>query len=94
MGNLIAILAHCRERGSEVILGAESHTFFYEVGNAAAVGGVSYHTIQEDANGWIWPAQVEAASVSCVGLHSFGAHLYLTIPPLRVESERRMFTSQ
>lgn len=61
MGNLIAILAHCQERGSEIILGANSHIYYYEVGSASAVGGVSYHTIEEDAKGFITPEQVLAA---------------------------------
>ncbi|XP_073538621.1 uncharacterized protein [Phyllobates terribilis] len=40
MGNLIAVMVHCRLRGSEVLVGDESHTFFYEQGNTAQVAGV------------------------------------------------------
>lgn len=49
MGNLAAILAHCA-RGDEMILGHLSHTFIYEAGGAAALGGVQPRTIinQED----------------------------------------------
>jgi threonine aldolase len=61
MGNLIAILTWCRERGSEVILGAESHTFYYEVANASALGGVGYHTVLEDSTGKLTPQQIEHA---------------------------------
>ena len=32
MGNLIAVLAHCSERGAEVIVGDESHVYVYEAG--------------------------------------------------------------
>lgn len=32
MGNLIAIMVHCRERGSEVMLGHSTHTYLYEQG--------------------------------------------------------------
>lgn len=33
MGNLISIMVHCRERGSEVIVGHWSHVELYEQGN-------------------------------------------------------------
>jgi threonine aldolase len=44
MGNLTSILTHCR-RGEEVILGDQSHTFIYEGGGIAALGGIHPHTI-------------------------------------------------
>ncbi|CAK8692126.1 unnamed protein product [Clavelina lepadiformis] len=40
MGNLISILAHCQERGSEVLLGNHSHIYIYEQGGIAQLGGV------------------------------------------------------
>lgn len=45
MGNLSAILAHC-DRGDEIILGDESHIFWYESAGPAAVGGVSPRTVK------------------------------------------------
>jgi len=39
MGNLISLLAHA-PRGSEVILGDETHIFNYEQGGASVVGGL------------------------------------------------------
>ncbi len=39
MGNLAAVLAHC-QRGDEVILGKEAHTFRYEAGGISVLGGV------------------------------------------------------
>jgi threonine aldolase len=39
MGNLISILTHC-QRGEEVILEANSHIYYYEVGSMSAVAGV------------------------------------------------------
>ncbi len=42
MGNLVALLAHCG-RGDEVILGDESHIFWYESGGAAALGGLPFN---------------------------------------------------
>jgi len=44
MGNLVSLLAHA-PRGSEVILGDESHIFHYEQGGASVVGGLVYHTV-------------------------------------------------
>lgn len=38
-GNLVALLTHC-PRGSEVVLEAEAHIFYYEVGGLAALGGL------------------------------------------------------
>lgn len=50
MGNLIAILTHCRP-GDEMIVGKAAHTFKYEAGGAAALGGVQPHTIPVGADG-------------------------------------------
>ncbi len=60
MGNLVAILAHS-ERGQEILLGDNSHVFYYEVGGAAVVGGLAYHTLPNDRMGMIDPAHVEGA---------------------------------
>ncbi|XP_068120411.1 uncharacterized protein [Hyperolius riggenbachi] len=40
MGNLVSIMTHCRVRGSEVLVGDQSHLYFYEQGGAAQVAGV------------------------------------------------------
>jgi len=40
MGNLLCILAQCSRRGSEIIVGDESHIHIYEQGNSATIGGV------------------------------------------------------
>lgn len=50
MGNLAAILAHC-DRGDEMILGHHSHTFLFEAGGAAALGGVQPRTIMNQEDG-------------------------------------------
>jgi len=52
MGNLIAILTHCN-RGDEMITGSLSHTFLYEAGGMAALGGVQPHTLPNQADGTI-----------------------------------------
>jgi threonine aldolase len=50
MGNLVSVLSHCR-RGDEVILGNRCHTFLYEAGGIAALGGVHPHTIVNQPDG-------------------------------------------
>ncbi len=39
MGNLIALLVHCR-RGAKAIIGQQAHCYVYEAGGASALGGV------------------------------------------------------
>jgi threonine aldolase len=60
MANLISVLAHCG-RGDEVILGSLSHTFVYEAGGISAYGGVHPHTVPNQPDGTIRPADIEAA---------------------------------
>jgi threonine aldolase len=48
MSNLCAILSHCHERASEIIIGSSSHINLYEGGNAANLGGVYTKQIPED----------------------------------------------
>eukprot|EP00232_Nephroselmis_pyriformis_P028073 CAMPEP_0182856498 /NCGR_PEP_ID=MMETSP0034_2-20130328/2472_1 /TAXON_ID=156128 /ORGANISM="Nephroselmis pyriformis, Strain CCMP717" /LENGTH=350 /DNA_ID=CAMNT_0024987581 /DNA_START=9 /DNA_END=1061 /DNA_ORIENTATION=+ len=40
MANLIACMVHCRERGSEVILGNQTHIHIYEGGGVACLAGI------------------------------------------------------
>lgn len=60
MGNLAAILAHCG-RGDEFILGHLSHTFLYEAGGAAALGGVTPHLITNQRDGTMILEEIEGA---------------------------------
>ena len=50
MGNVAAILAHAG-RGDEMILGDLSHTFLYEGGAAAGLGGVHPHILPNRPDG-------------------------------------------
>jgi len=59
MGNQVAVMTHTR-RGEEVILEADSHIFFYEVGGLAALSGVQARTVP-GRRGAMDPGQVEAA---------------------------------
>ncbi|KAA0725011.1 hypothetical protein E1301_Tti010625 [Triplophysa tibetana] len=40
MGNLIAVMVHCRERADEMLLGDLSHIYIYEQGGSAQLAGV------------------------------------------------------
>jgi len=50
MANLVAIITHCN-RGDEVILGDQAHTFLYEAGNISSFGGVHSRQIQNQEDG-------------------------------------------
>ncbi len=52
MGNLVSQLAHCG-RGDEMILGNQSHIFFYEQGGSAAVGGIHPRIVPNREDGTI-----------------------------------------
>jgi threonine aldolase len=60
MGNLASILTHCG-RGAEVILGDRCHTFIYEAGGIAALGGIHPHPIPNQADGTLRLEDIEAA---------------------------------
>jgi threonine aldolase len=60
MGNLVSLLTHCG-RGEEIILGSLSHTFFFEQGGSAAVGGIHPRTIANQPDGTLPLPEVEAA---------------------------------
>lgn len=60
MGNLVSLLAHCG-RGDEVILGDRSHTFLYEVGGMAALGGIHPRPVPNQPDGTMAIEDLEAA---------------------------------
>lgn len=60
MGNLVSVLTHCG-RGDEVILGDQSHTFYYEAGGISALGGIHPHTIPNQPDGTLHLEDIEAA---------------------------------
>lgn len=51
MANLVAILAHCDKRSSEVIIGNQSHTWLNEQAGVSQFGGVSIREISEKPDG-------------------------------------------
>jgi threonine aldolase len=60
MGNLVALLAHC-QRGDEVILGDLAHTYLYEAGGMAVLGGIHPRALPNQADGTIPLGKIEAA---------------------------------
>ncbi|CAL5026441.1 unnamed protein product [Urochloa decumbens] len=51
MANLVSVLVHCDVRGSEVILGDDSHIHLYENGGIATIGGVHPRTVRSNPDG-------------------------------------------
>jgi threonine aldolase len=60
MGNLVALLTHCG-RGDEVILGDRSHTFLFEQGGMASLGGIIPHTVPNQPDGTMRLEDIEGA---------------------------------
>lgn len=58
-GNLTSLMTHTK-RGDEVILEAESHMYYYEVGGLSALGGVMARTVK-GTMGVLDPRDVESA---------------------------------
>jgi threonine aldolase len=56
--NLVAVLTHTNH-GDEVIVGDEAHMLWYEVGGAAALGGVTLRTVPNDSRGRLNPDDID-----------------------------------
>ncbi|MGD9183125.1 MAG: low-specificity L-threonine aldolase [Desulfobacterales bacterium] len=50
MANLVSLLAHC-DRGDEIILGSQAHTFLAEQGGSAAIAGIHPRTLTNQPDG-------------------------------------------
>ncbi len=68
MANLVSLLTHCG-RGDEAIMGHLAHTFLFEAGGAAAVGGIHPHTVPNQPDGTLALADLEAAIRDPHNLH-------------------------
>jgi len=60
MANLVCLLTHCA-RGDEAIMGHLAHTFLFEAGSSAAVGGIHPHTVPNQPDGTLNLDDVQAA---------------------------------
>ena len=58
-GNLISLLTHCN-RGDEVIMGHDSHTYNYEQVGAAVLGGIAPRIVQNQPDGTLRLEDIEA----------------------------------
>jgi threonine aldolase len=61
MCNLVSVLVHCNIRGSEVILGNNSHIHIYENGGISTIGGVHPRTVKNNDDGTMDIDLIEAA---------------------------------
>lgn len=60
MGNLVALLTHCG-RGDEAIVGDRSHTYLFEQGGMAALGGITPWPIPNQSDGTLKLEDIEGA---------------------------------
>ncbi|MDQ1301999.1 MAG: threonine aldolase, partial [Chloroflexota bacterium] len=60
MGNLVSLLAQCG-RGDEVILGDQAHTYMYEQGGMAALGGIHPRVLKNQPDGTLDLDEIVAA---------------------------------
>jgi threonine aldolase len=60
MGNLVALLTHCG-RGDEVIVGDRSHTYLFEQGGMAALGGMTPRPVANQPDGTLHLEAIAAA---------------------------------
>jgi threonine aldolase len=67
MGNLVALLTHCG-RGDEVILGNRSHTYLFEQGGMAALGGITPRPIANRPDGTL-PLEAIASAIRGDNVH-------------------------
>jgi threonine aldolase len=58
--NCAALMAHC-QRGEEVIVGQEAHTYHYEAGGMAVLGSIQPQPLNNRPDGTLDLAEVEAA---------------------------------
>ena len=58
--NLAALMTHC-QRGDEVIVGHEAHTYVHEAGGAAVLGSIHSHVIPNRPDGTLDLQDVEGA---------------------------------
>ena len=79
--NLVALLSHC-QRGDEYIVGQTAHTYKYEGGGAAVLGGIQPQPLERTAAGIIDLKRIEDAikaddfhfakiPIACIGKYHY-----------------------
>ena len=69
MGNLIAIMAHTWERGSEYVVGDAAHVYIFEQGGAAQFGGAHPRALATQPDGTIGDAATVCAAIRTSDQH-------------------------
>lgn len=69
MGNLICALAHCELRGSELIVGSESHMHIYEQGGIATLGSIHSRVVKNQSDGTMDLNEIEACIRPLTDVH-------------------------
>lgn len=69
MGNLAALLTHAG-RGDEVIVGRQAHTFLYEVGGSAGLGGIHAAVLDNAVDGTVSLAAMADAVRNPLDVHA------------------------
>lgn len=59
MGNLICVLIHCSQLGSEAIMGDECHIHLFEQGGCSTLGGVHVRTVPNQHDGTLRLQDIE-----------------------------------
>ncbi|XP_042523096.1 probable low-specificity L-threonine aldolase 2 [Dipodomys spectabilis] len=67
MANLISVMGHCRRRGSQLLLGQESHLHVYEQGLVAQIAGVHSHPLPDLPHGTLDLDELERALTRGLG---------------------------
>ncbi|XP_048222853.1 LOW QUALITY PROTEIN: probable low-specificity L-threonine aldolase 2 [Perognathus longimembris pacificus] len=67
MANLISVMGHCRRRGSQLLLGQESHLHVYEQGLVAQIAGVHSHPLPDLPHGTLDLEELERAITRGLG---------------------------
>jgi threonine aldolase len=58
-GNLVSLLTHC-QRGEEYIVGMKYHSYWYEAGGGAVLGGIQPQPVPVQADGTLALADIES----------------------------------
>jgi threonine aldolase len=97
MGNLVAVMTHCR-RGDEIVLEAESHIYYYEVGGLSAIAGVVPRLVPgkngilnpDDVRKALRPRNIHYPPTTCITVensHNRGGGTVTGIPVLEAIAE-------
>nr|XP_026695261.1 probable low-specificity L-threonine aldolase 2 isoform X1 [Ciona intestinalis] len=82
MGNLISVMCHCWQRGSEVLLGDQSHIHRFEQGGIAQLAGVHPKTIRNLPDGTFQLSELQAKYQTSADVHFASTSLICVENPI------------